>query len=680
MKTTNKFFKRCKNTLMMLPAVAMLIFAVACEKEETPNPFTGDDNHITSFVLDKDGVSYTAAISAGKVIITVPVNVNLGGATAKCELSENATIQPDPADVTNWESEQVFRVKSYSGVTRDYTYSIVRSDVPHTGNLTLLTQAEVDAFAATGATIVDGNLIIGSAGQPDAATAIVNLDGLSSVKEVKYHIILNSSFAGTNLDGLGNIEKCGGFYIGAAATKIALAQKMSVNLPMLATVGDVILNSDSIQSVSFARLQSVSNLQLSSKFVEEVNFPLLKEAAGNFSLTNASGTANSVLTSVSFPQLAFIGGSLAMQYFSGLTSADFNKLNYVGNGIDVTLNANALEELSFPELATVNGIINIERAPGLLTLSFSKVKGITSFIYNKTSYGNYPLTNLDFSSLETVANEFYIRGIPMESLNLPELKSIGGTLTAWDLKSMTEFNMPKIEKFTGKLYFYNANLLEHLDLSNLTALGDLELVGCLKLTELESPGKIGNVTINYSSNATCPTPVFNHLDSITGQLSLTGSSNTDNFEMANIKHIGTLKFSEGKSGATLTLQAVKTIGTMDISSYRITTLHAPELATVENLTWSNVWSLATIDMPKLQTVTNFTLSEHGAYNTSNARMTNMDAFSGVTSIGKVAISYCAKLVNFSGLANALSGITSWSVTNCGYNPTYQDMVDGRYTN
>jgi hypothetical protein len=170
---------------------------------------------------------------------------------------------------------------------------------------------------------------------------------------------------------------------------------------------------------------------------------------------------------------------------------------------------------------------------------------------------------------------------------------------------------------------------------------------------------------------------------VAGQLSLASAAQVDNFNIAQIKHIGTFTFSDAKAGATLTLQDVETIGTMNISTYKLTTLHAPKLTEVKSLTWTNVWSLATIDLPALRTVTNFTLNEHGSsYNASYARMTNLDAFSGITSISKVTISYCAKLVNFSGLSNALSRLTAenWSVINCGYNPTYQQMVEGAYSN
>jgi hypothetical protein len=242
---------------------------------------------------------------------------------------------------------------------------------------------------------------------------------------------------------------------------------------------------------------------------------------------------------------------------------------------------------------------------------------------------------------------------------------------------MTEFSLPEIDKIGVKLYISSASQLGSLDLSSLTAIGTLELVGCLQLNSITSPKKIGNIIVNYATNATCPTPAFNGLDTVAGQLSLTNADQTDNFNVAHIKHIGTFTFNSAKAGSTLTLPAVEKIGTMTISTYKLAALSAPALTTVENLTWQNVWSLATINLPALKTVTNFTLSEHAAYTSSNARMTNLDAFSSITSIGKVTISYCNKLVDFCGLKNALpASADNWSVANCSYNPTYQQMTEG----
>lgn len=664
-------------------ALSIALLFSACTKTEVikdPNPFEGVDNYLSSFVLTSGENTYEASLSGETITVTVPINVSLSGAAATYALCEHASISPDPATITDWDSEQVFRVKSYTGESRDYSYKVKRTEVPHEGNITLLTQADVDAFGKSGATVIEGSLIIGSAAKPDPETAIVNLDGLSAVKEVRYHVILNSSYSGTELAGLKNLETCGGFYIGNATSKIAFPGSLHVALPALRMTGDLVLKSDSVKVITLSKLQSAGSLTLSSKEVRTVDFGALKEIAGDLSISTPSNAVNNQLTELTFSALTTVGGSLNLQYYSGLSATGFSKLTYIGGGIDVTLNSNALEELHFPALETANGIINIERAPGITSIALPKVKHITSFIYNKTSYGNYPLASLNLSALESIADEFYIRSIPLESLSMPKLQSVGGNFTIWSLQSMTTMNTPALTKIGGKLYLSSTSLLASLDLSKVAEFGSLELVGCLKLTTISMPASIGSIIINCASNAECPIPVFNGLESVTGEFSFTSCSNTALFSIPNIKKIGIFKLNDGAQNAVLTFPDVQEIKTLDIGSYKLAELSAPKLTKVDNLNLSNIWALATITVPKLKTVTTFSLDEHGSYNKQYARMTNLDAFAGITSIGEVNIKYCGKLNDFTGLSGAISGLTAekWAVSDCDYNPTFEDMQEGRY--
>lgn len=669
----------------LLCSICFAVILSACTKttveEGEDNPFNGTDNHLTSFAIKVGNETYVATLTGENINITVPVNTSLAGAKAEYELCEQATILPDPATITEWDKDQTFRVKSYKGEARDYTYSVKWSEIPHEGNILLLTQADVDAFAKSGATLIDGNLIIGSAATADPKTAIVSLEGLKAVKEVTSQIIINNSFSGTDLKGLEHIERCSGFYIGNATAATTFAQEVVVSLPALTVTGDLILNNNSIKSVSMPKLTSVGNLLVTSKEIASLELPLLKEVAGDLSVKNPSTIINNVLTEVKFTELVSVGGSLSMQYFPSIAKAEFPKLTYVGGGIDVQLNSSTFEELSFPVLETANGIINIERAPALATINLPKVKQVSSFIFNKVSYGKYPLKSLNLAALENIENEFYLRDVPMESISLPALKSVGGNMTLWGVQSMTTLEMPALTQIKGKFNLSSANLLPSLDLSKLTELGAIDLTGCLKLEKVKSPKEIGSVTVNFASNADCPLPLFEGLETVREDFALSSCSNTAEFNIENIKKIKTFKFNDGAQGATLTLAAVTEIGTLEIGSYRLTELNAPNLAKVGDLKLSSVWSLATINIPALKTVGNFSLAEHGSWNASNARMTNLDAFADITDMESVKIDYCGKLADFSGLSQIIAGLTAdkWAVSNCAYNPTYQEMVEGKFT-
>ncbi|MEG1612116.1 MAG: leucine-rich repeat protein [Alistipes sp.] len=486
-----------------------------------------------------------------------------------------------------------------------------------------------------------------------------------------------------NFDGLSQLEKCGGLYVGSVTSPITFPAKegVTVNLPAFKMSGEVVLNSPSLKSISCAKLESTGALFIASNALTELNMTALKEVAGDLSVQNSPNAANSVLTELSFPQLTSIGGALTMHYFSGLTKLNLTKLNYLGGGMDIALNASLLEEVNFPELVVANGVVSIERAPGLKKIALPKVKKITSFIFNKSSYGSYPLIKLDLSSLEEIADELYIRGIPMERLSLPKLTTIGGDCTLWDLQSVTNIEIPALTKMAGKLYFYSLNMLVTLDLSKLTELGSVELVGCLKLAKIKSPKVITSIELNLASNATCPVTEFEGLERVTGEMSLSNASGTSLVSIPHVKHIGQFSLNYTGKNAILTLPDVQTMETLDVSASDLVELTAPKLTAVTTkFKLSYCSALLTINIPELRTVGDFILMEHNAWSTNKARMTHINAFNGITSAKSVDISYCGKLVDFSGLSAVVSALATdkWSVSNCAYNPTLQDMRDGHY--
>ena len=58
----------------------------------------------------------------------------------------SATIIPDPETVTDWDNERTFRVTSYNGDAREYTYKVVKSEIESDGDVELKTTEEVASF------------------------------------------------------------------------------------------------------------------------------------------------------------------------------------------------------------------------------------------------------------------------------------------------------------------------------------------------------------------------------------------------------------------------------------------------------------------------------------------------------------------------------------------------------
>ena len=196
----------------LLFSLFFCIFAVGCsDKDEIP--VDADDNYITSVVLSVNDKTYEAVIENNTITVTVPYTVSLDGAKASFAYTPSAKIFPDPATITDWNTERTFRVTSYNGTINDYTYVVVKDEIRSEGNVELKTPSEVAAFIESGVTIIKGNLIIGS--NAENAEIINDITGLSILKEVEGNIIIKNSFTGGTLTGLDNITSIGGLLIGS---------------------------------------------------------------------------------------------------------------------------------------------------------------------------------------------------------------------------------------------------------------------------------------------------------------------------------------------------------------------------------------------------------------------------------------------------------------------------------
>ena len=190
----------------------MAVFAtafIACNDDDGVS-FVGKDNYIVAFSLTVDGVTYDASITEGKIKVSIPYNVSLENAKASYTLSENARINPDPAEITAWDEEWQFIATADNKESRVYHYTYEYSDISKSGNVVLETQADVDKFKATQINSIDGNLTIGT----DNGDGIENLDGLSNLESVTNSIIIKSSYKGQNLEGLASLKHAGSIKLG----------------------------------------------------------------------------------------------------------------------------------------------------------------------------------------------------------------------------------------------------------------------------------------------------------------------------------------------------------------------------------------------------------------------------------------------------------------------------------
>ena len=122
------------------------------------------------------------------------------------------------------------------------------------GSVALPTQADVEAFAATGATVIEGNLTIGDFSACD--DPVTDLAPLAGLTDVRYNIVVGNSFAGEKLSGLENLRSAGGLVLGTATTPLTTAQDFDVVLPALESLGQLSVNGNTVAKLDLPNLNN----------------------------------------------------------------------------------------------------------------------------------------------------------------------------------------------------------------------------------------------------------------------------------------------------------------------------------------------------------------------------------------------------------------------------------------
>jgi hypothetical protein len=693
-----------KTVIKLLTSVlCVALLATACEKEQetedTPNPFEGADNHVTSFVLKKGEITYVAAITAGTITVTVPVNVNLNGATAEYRLCENAKILPDPAGITDWDSEHLFRVTAWNGTeTMDYLYTVEKSDLVRDGAVILKTQAEVDAFGQGSYTVINGYLAIGATSGTDTIKSLVPL---SSLKTVTGSIIINAMYMG-DLTGFEQLETVGELQVLSKNVK-------TVRFPKLTTVRmnmgfDQYTSSTSFiqkgifETLDFPELTAVERgLRIYyADSLATMNFPKLERVMEDIIVEGNSTTNFLHLQTISFPALTAVGGAISLKYVSGVETFTATKLETAGT-LSVE-NCTALAGFDCPALETLGDL-------SILTSSTSPLTALP-FPALTTIEGTLSITLPDLTSLELPSA---LKNVGMLNLTLAKLTSLTlpsslkvGTLNAADLRKLDSFDVSSIEEL-GALSF-GSNTLQYT--SGITLTGDEVFPGRL-IFNLPTSGNnpltipvtvegikvVGALEIPVANNQAGINAVktidFSWLEQVTGLLRIDRLNKLETLNLSNLQSVGGLRLTGLLALKTLNLSKLETVTADGLNfinwwSDAITTVSLSELTSVAgDLSFTGMddyVALTTISFPSLTSITG-TLIITGDQNYPIETLTTI-GFDALTSAGGVTISKIKNLKNFCPLLGIipLSDPAKWSVTDCGYNPTHAQMENGNCNN
>jgi len=679
-KTNNRLVR-----VWMVLLTAIMLFS--CSDDDSP--FEGKDHYLVSFSLIVNEITYQGAIFGTDIIVSIPTDANLSGAEVTYELSEQAGILPDPGTIDNWDQEQVFRVEAYNGSYTSYRYTVNRTDIIQGENVSLLTQSDVDEFAESKINRISGNLIIGSAGVNDEVSdPVTELSGLSTLTAVDLNVVINDSYAGESLSGLDHLTRVGGLYIGTTLLAASSRKQIAVSLPELESAGNVVINTDSLTGLLLPKLVSVGNILVNSILLSDADFSSLTECSGDLTIKAITGStyseekSNQVLKSLEFPSLRKVLGTLFFENLWKLASLELPLLNTVGEDIQLKY-IRTIENISLPALTDVSGLLNVQANDGMSTFTAPLLTRAKSVNIASINIYSINLLTIGLGALEMVQEDFVIQYAGSEKMEFPKLSDIGGTLQLSNLQFLEEVSVPEL-RTCGTIKLDYDQMLTAFDASGLSSLGSLSVSSCKRLAVFYSPEEItGDVTLQ-GGNKVCDFTEFAGLETIGGTLSVSYYNNPQ-LSIPHIKSVGAYTQISGSYLTSLALPDLENAGDFTLSGMTaLTALSVPKLEKTVNFTLKSLFLLDTIDLSALTTVSGTFTLYGGSYagQASQSIIPNLDAFSTLTTAGKVDIRYAGHLADFSGLKNVIGSMTAsdWTVEGCLYNPTYQDMVNGKYTN
>ena len=417
------------------------------------------------------------------------------------------------------------------------TVPFTQLGISHTGNVSVATQAEVDALSTsltTDATRIKGNVTIGSAsGMSDiddlsqfadiieitgnvvvrGNLRLTSLAGLSQLQIIGGSFGVNRNAALTSLGDFTDLESIGGsFVVGGPSSDDGNATLLSLgDFRTLQTIGGsfVVERNRSLTSLGdFRALHTIDDSFVVSSFALtslgdftklqtikgdfEVNFTALPSLNYFTALQSIGGTfvvnINDALTSLgNFPALQIIGDDFEVTKNTTLTSlGNFSALQSISGDFEVTKNDILTSLGDFPALEFIGGIFEVGGNAALTSLgNFAALKGIGGdfdVIDNDVLKSLGDFTKLQFIGDFEVGNNFALTSLG----NFPALQFMGDFFVEVNdgLESLGDF--PVLESIDGSFVMnYNDGLTSLGDFTALQTIGgSFGVVGTSALTSL----------------------------------------------------------------------------------------------------------------------------------------------------------------------------------------------------
>ena len=448
----------------------------------------------------------------------------------------------------------------------------------HTGNITVTTQAQVNALRTTlaGKTIIAGDLIIGYEFELSRSD-ITDLTPLSNITHIKRNLIIRRNGQLVNLNGLHNLQSVTGgdfrLEYNYQLTTVDFPKLQTLegyfsviennrlttlgNFPVLQTMGRFfyVLDNDSLTTLgNFPALRSISehfSVIENNRLTTLGNFPVLTSIGLGFynvyvpSLFRKARklSLNRVSLVVEFnPELPddsvrsklikFLpGGSSAVRGYIFI-NRDIPSRTYLG---DITVSTQA--EVS----ALFTTLIYIDSIDGDLTIGYTD-NDSTSDITDLTPLGdiahitgnlviqqNGQLVNQNsLRNLQTIGGHFTVsNNARLTALDFSKLQTVGGYVDVNNNDRLTAFDFSKLQTIEGNFNVHVNNRLTTLDFPALQTIeGSFQVNNNDGLTSFGNFTKLqtieGYVDVNNNDRLTT-LGIFTKLQTIEGYFSVTNN-------------------------------------------------------------------------------------------------------------------------------------------------------------
>ncbi len=354
------------------------------------------------------------------------------------------------------------------------------------GDITLNTQAQVDAFNYTGVT---GNLTI----QETTLGTITNLNALSQLSFIGKNLIFYNNTALTNLNGLSHLTSLGG--------DIQMTGTYLANLDGLSSLNSIGGSISLFANHSLTNLDGLSHVSSLKRAISITSNPVLASISGLSNITNITIlqiTDNTLLTNIN-------GLNNIQTIFSNIIIGITIRNNPVLTNLDGLANLKAVKGQVIIEvnntLNNINGLSNLTSINGDLIIGENPLLQNIDGLANLRSFnpGNY------LTGIQILGN------IALKNLNgLNSIQYIGGALS---IKGNT--SLQNVDGFYHLNQVGDVSIQRNPAISNLNGFSNLFSASSLEITtnatltnfcglyNLISNSSISSITI--SSNAVNPT-------------------------------------------------------------------------------------------------------------------------------------------------------------------------------